>query len=335
MCSSDLGIANRAASLAQGQMLAGAANQAAATKMQESVQGAQQFASLAAGMRGADINSALAQAKLDQETGLTNAGAQNAVTMANAGFAQQAALFNANAAQTEAEMRQKAELANVESVLRARGMNDQAIQQYLAAYQKQFNLDKQSKMAFWQQALPGRVLELSYEALVSDQEGQTRRLLDHCGLAWTATCLDFHRNAAPVSTPSAAQVRRPLYRDALARWKRHADALAEVAAFFAARFQRPLVWGAFFIVGLQMFVANMPAKAGIRVLTITDPVRRFLMDGIEPDQRLARLMWPAEREWHPDLIGQPLLNLGILTAVTLLLALYYYLRSEYDSRPRD
>lgn len=112
-------------------------------------------------------------------------------------------------------------------------------------------------------------------------------------------------------------------------------AYSALAAFFAAKFQRPLVWGAFFIVGLQMFVANMPAKAGIRVLTITDPVRRFLMDGIEPDQRLARLMWPAEREWNPDLIGQPLLNLSILTAVTLLLALWYYVRSEYDSRPRD
>ncbi|GHD02522.1 hypothetical protein GCM10019060_37910 [Novosphingobium pokkalii] len=89
-------------------------------------------------------------------------------------------------------------------------------------------------MAFWQQALPGRVLELSYEDLVADQEGQTRRLLDHCGLAWNAACLDFHRNAAPVSTPSAAQVRRPLYRDALARWKRHEAELAEVAAYFAA-----------------------------------------------------------------------------------------------------
>lgn len=146
------GLAARTAALGQGQMLAGAATQSAATKMQEALQGSQQFASLAAGMRGADINAALGQAKLDQETGIANAGAQNAVTMANAGFAQQAGMFNANAAQTEAEMRQKAELANVEAVLRSRGMNDAAIQQYLAAYQKQFNLDKQAKMAFWQQA---------------------------------------------------------------------------------------------------------------------------------------------------------------------------------------
>ena len=144
------GLAARTASLAQGQMLAGAASQAAATKMQESVQGAQQFASLAGSMRGADIGAALGQAKLDQETGLTNAGAQNAVTMANAGFAQQAGMYNATAAQTEAEMRQKAELANVEAALRARGMNDAAIQSYLAAYQKQFQLDKAAKTGYWE-----------------------------------------------------------------------------------------------------------------------------------------------------------------------------------------
>lgn len=87
-------------------------------------------------------------------------------------------------------------------------------------------------MAFWREALPGRVLELSYEALVDDQEGQTRALLAHCGLAWDEACLDFHRNTAPVSTPSAAQVRRPMYRDAVARWTAHRDALVPVIAYF-------------------------------------------------------------------------------------------------------
>ena len=57
-------------------------------------------------------------------------------------------------------------------------------------------------------------------------------LLAHCGLAWDAACLDFHRNAAPVSTPSAAQVRRPIYGDSVARWERHRDALAPVIAYF-------------------------------------------------------------------------------------------------------
>jgi Sulfotransferase family/Tetratricopeptide repeat len=87
-------------------------------------------------------------------------------------------------------------------------------------------------MAFWREALPGRILELGYEDLVADQEAETRRLLAHCGLAWDAACLDFHENTAPVSTPSAAQVRRPMYRDSVARWTKHRDALAPVVAFF-------------------------------------------------------------------------------------------------------
>lgn len=89
-------------------------------------------------------------------------------------------------------------------------------------------------MALWREALPGRILELQYEELVADQEGQTRALLAHCGLAWDAACLDFHRNAAPVSTPSAAQVRQPMYKTSVARWERHRDALAPVMAYLDA-----------------------------------------------------------------------------------------------------
>ncbi|GDY03822.1 hypothetical protein LBMAG49_31510 [Planctomycetota bacterium] len=114
-----------------------------------------------------------------------------------------------------------------------------------------------------------------------------------------------------------------------------AFAYASIAVLFAAKFQRPLVFGAFFIVGLQMFIGNMPAQAGIRVLTITDPLRRLLLDGIDPDPRLARVLWPSEREFKPDLIGHPLLNLSIIIAVTLVLALWFYTRSEYDSRSRE
>lgn len=89
-------------------------------------------------------------------------------------------------------------------------------------------------MAFWREALPGRILELGYEDLVANQEGETRALLAHCDLPWDEACLDFHRNTAPVSTPSAAQVRRPMYKDAVARWKAHRDVLAPVIAYFEA-----------------------------------------------------------------------------------------------------
>lgn len=88
-------------------------------------------------------------------------------------------------------------------------------------------------MAFWEQLLPGRVLQLQYEELVAEQEAESRRLFAHCGLEWTDAALDFHTNAAAVATPSAAQVRRPMYRDSVARWRAHASGLAPVQAFFA------------------------------------------------------------------------------------------------------
>lgn len=98
----------------------------------------------------------------------------------------------------------------------------------IAAYYQRFD----RLMALWREVLPGRVLELRYEDLVADQEGETRRLLAHCGLEWSDACLDFHSNSAPVSTPSAAQVRRPIYKDSVARWKQHAEVLEPVRRFF-------------------------------------------------------------------------------------------------------
>ena len=87
-------------------------------------------------------------------------------------------------------------------------------------------------MAFWDRLFPGRILQLSYEALVADQEAESRRLYAHCRLDWTDAALDFHRSTSPVATPGAAQVRSPMYRDAVARWRDHAEAMAPVAAFF-------------------------------------------------------------------------------------------------------
>jgi hypothetical protein len=83
-------------------------------------------------------------------------------------------------------------------------------------------------MALWQKLWPDRVLQLSYEALVADQEGETRRLLSHCGLEWDEACLSFHENRAAVATPSAAQVRRPINADAVERWRAHETELAPV-----------------------------------------------------------------------------------------------------------
>jgi len=94
----------------------------------------------------------------------------------------------------------------------------------IAAYYVRFD----RLMTFWGNVVPGRVFELSYDALIDDQEGETRKLLAHCGLDWSANCLDFHHHTGAVSTPSAAQVRRPIYRDSVARWRNHENALLPV-----------------------------------------------------------------------------------------------------------
>ncbi len=76
-------------------------------------------------------------------------------------------------------------------------------------------------MRHWSAVLPaGRVLEVRYEELVADLEGQARRMLDYVGVPWDESCLGFHRTARPVRTASLGQVRRPIYSGSIARWKR-------------------------------------------------------------------------------------------------------------------
>jgi Sulfotransferase family len=68
-------------------------------------------------------------------------------------------------------------------------------------------------MAHWRSVIPeDAMIEVQYEALVDDLEGQARRLVAHCGLEWDAACLAFHRTRRAVHTASAAQVRQPIYR---------------------------------------------------------------------------------------------------------------------------
>lgn len=81
-------------------------------------------------------------------------------------------------------------------------------------------------VAHWRDSLPSdRFVEVAYEDLVADLEGQTRRLLDFVGLPFDPACLSFHENRAAVSTASSAQVRSPLYSTSIGRWKRYGDGL--------------------------------------------------------------------------------------------------------------
>ncbi len=75
-------------------------------------------------------------------------------------------------------------------------------------------------MAHWRRVLPaGRILDVRYEEVVADLDGQARRIISHCGLPWDDRCLAFHKTNRPVRTASATQVRQPIYRSAVGRWR--------------------------------------------------------------------------------------------------------------------
>lgn len=89
--------------------------------------------------------------------------------------------------------------------------------------------------ARWRALLPAdRYIEVSYEAIVADLEGQVRHMLDFCALPWDPRCLAFHENEAPVATASSVQVRSPIYASSVGRWRRYGDALAPLRAALEA-----------------------------------------------------------------------------------------------------
>ena len=71
----------------------------------------------------------------------------------------------------------------------------------------------------WQAVLGDRVLEIRYEDLVSDIEGQTRRLLSGVGLPFERACLEFADNASPVATASSVQVRSGVHTRSVGKWR--------------------------------------------------------------------------------------------------------------------
>jgi predicted Zn-dependent protease len=76
-------------------------------------------------------------------------------------------------------------------------------------------------MAHYDRVLPGNVLRVHYEDLIGNPEREIRRVLDWLELPFEAACLDFHANRRAVNSASSEQVRTPLYKDALERWKHY------------------------------------------------------------------------------------------------------------------
>ena len=75
-------------------------------------------------------------------------------------------------------------------------------------------------MGHWHRVLPtNRILDVCYEDVVADLEAQARRVIAYCGLPWHDGCLSFHKTDRPIRTASATQVRQPIYKNAVGRWR--------------------------------------------------------------------------------------------------------------------
>jgi hypothetical protein len=85
-------------------------------------------------------------------------------------------------------------------------------------------------MQHWEAIMPGVMHQLSYEDLVGNQEVETRKLLEYCGLGWEEACVAFHQNPAACTTASASQVRRPIYNSSVSQWRHYEQQLSELTA---------------------------------------------------------------------------------------------------------
>jgi hypothetical protein len=101
----------------------------------------------------------------------------------------------------------------------------------LAEYYRNYH----NTMQHWHRVLPGKVLDVHYEETVSDLEGQVRRILEHCRLPFEEACVRYHETSRAVKTASSEQVRQPIYKEALGKWRRYEkhldlwkDELAEI-----------------------------------------------------------------------------------------------------------
>ena len=85
----------------------------------------------------------------------------------------------------------------------------------------EFYMQYRRLMDHWHAVLPGKVLEVQYEDVVADTETQVRRILEYCELPWSDSCLRFYESDRAVKTASSEQVRSPIYKGAMHRWRNY------------------------------------------------------------------------------------------------------------------
>ena len=70
-------------------------------------------------------------------------------------------------------------------------------------------------MRFWEELIPNSFFDAKYEEIIKNQEIETKKIINYCGLNWDEKCLEFYKNKAPIKTMSTAQARKPIYKNSL------------------------------------------------------------------------------------------------------------------------
>jgi hypothetical protein len=83
-------------------------------------------------------------------------------------------------------------------------------------------------MTFWKSKFGDRIYDINYEDLITNQETEVKKLLKNCELDWDENCMTFYENKKSVATASLAQVRSPIYKSSVQKWKNYSSELNEL-----------------------------------------------------------------------------------------------------------
>lgn len=91
----------------------------------------------------------------------------------------------------------------------------------------QYYVEFKQLVDFWSQKFPDNFYKINYQTLVNEPEIEAKNLVGFCGLDWQEQCLEINKNAAPVATASAIQVRKPINNKSIDNWKKYDKHLSE------------------------------------------------------------------------------------------------------------
>ena len=86
-------------------------------------------------------------------------------------------------------------------------------------------------MSFWNNLFKNKIYNIEYENLIKDSEKEIKNLVNYCDLVWDENCMSFYNNKKSVSTASLFQVRNPIYKSSIEKWKNYSEELKELSEF--------------------------------------------------------------------------------------------------------